>query len=95
MSIKLKDDTIVACGNSDISKCTYSALATAMPAVVSVALTDSATITFTGTDFFTTGYTASASFNMILADEVTITDATTAVAKWNKGVPVVSTDSIP
>lgn len=66
-----------------------------MPAVASVALTDSATITFTGTNYFTTGYKASASFNSIWADEVTITDATTVVAKWNKGVPTVTAESVP
>jgi hypothetical protein len=66
-----------------------------MPAVTSVALTDSATITFTGTNFFTSGYTASASFNSIWADEVTVSDANTAVAKWNKGVPVITAESAP
>jgi hypothetical protein len=66
-----------------------------MPAVVSVALTDSATITFTGTNFFTIGYAPSASFNSIWADEVTVTDANTAVAKWNKGVPVITSTAAP
>ena len=66
-----------------------------MPAVTAVALTDSATITFTGTGFFTTGYDGSASFNGIWADTVTITDATTVVAKWNKGVPTVAADAAP
>ena len=66
-----------------------------MPAVTAVTLTDSATITFTGTNFFTTGYIAKASFNSLWADEVLVTDATTVVAKWNKGVPVVSGEAIP
>ena len=66
-----------------------------MPAVTGVALTDSATITFTGTNFFTSGYTAQASFNAIWADAVTITDANTVVAKWNKGVPAVSAETTP
>lgn len=66
-----------------------------MPAVTAAVLTDSATITFTGTNFFTTGYEAKASFNSLLADIVTVTDATTVVAKWNKGVPVVSGETVP
>ena len=59
MSIKLGDNTIIPCGNSDALKCEYKQEVSAgMPAVVSVTLTDSATITFSGTDFFVTGYTA-------------------------------------
>ena len=66
-----------------------------MPSVVSVAITDSSTITFTGINFFTTGYAPSASFNSIWADEVIVTDSTTAVAKWNKGVPININVSTP
>jgi len=66
-----------------------------MPAVTAVALTDSATITFTGTSFFTSGYTAQASFNGIWADTVTITDDKSVVAKWNKGVPAVVAETVP
>jgi hypothetical protein len=66
-----------------------------MPAVTAVVLTDSATITFTGTGFFATGYDGSASFNGIWADTVTITDATTVVAKWTKGVPTIAAEAAP
>ena len=66
-----------------------------MPVVSSAVLTDSATITFTGINFFTEGYTAQASFNAIWADDVSITDATTVVAKWNKGVPTVGNEMGP
>ena len=76
MSIKLGDNSLISCGNSDVTKCEYKQIISdSMPAVVSVALTDSATITYSGTNFFTVGFDASASFNSIWADEVTITDA--------------------
>jgi len=66
-----------------------------MPVVTSVALTDSATITYTGMNFFTSEYTAHASFNSIWADSVTISDDKIVVAKWNKGVPAVSIETVP
>ena len=66
-----------------------------MPAVTAAVLTDSATITFTGNNFLMTGYDAKASFNSLWADEVTVIDATSAIAKWNKGVPVVSSETVP
>jgi hypothetical protein len=66
-----------------------------MPVVEKVILTDSATITFTGKNFFTTGYTGKARFNGIVADELTVKDGTTAVAKWNKGIPVTTAVSVP
>ena len=95
MSIKMGDNTVIGCGNSDATKCHYSQVAATMPAVTAVALTDSATITFTGTDFFTAGYTAQASFNGIWADSVVVSDDKTAVAKWNKGVPAVTAEVAP
>jgi len=66
-----------------------------MPLVEKVELTDSATITFTGKNFFTTGFTGKARFNGIQADELTVVDATKAVAKWNKGVPVTTSAKVP
>lgn len=66
-----------------------------MPTVELVTLTDSATVTFTGKGFFTIGYKGAAQFNGIDADEVTISNANTAVAKWNKGVPVVAAATAP
>jgi len=66
-----------------------------MPIVDSVVLTDSATITFTGQNFFTSGYTPKAQFNGVDADEVTIDSVTTVTAKWNKGVPTTGAATAP
>ena len=49
MKLKLSDGTLISCGNSDALKCQYQQVPSEnMPVVDSVALTDSATITFTG-----------------------------------------------
>ena len=47
-----------------------------MPVVSAISNSPSNTIVFTGTDFFTSGYTAHASFDGVKADTVTIDSAT-------------------
>ena len=47
-----------------------------MPVATSVVITDANTLTFTGTNFFTSGYTGQSTFGGVTADSVAITSAT-------------------
>lgn len=47
-----------ACANTDTTKCNYEQTAAGFPEVTAVSKADDSTISFTGTGFFTTGYTA-------------------------------------
>jgi hypothetical protein len=58
-------------------------------------LTDLSTITFTGTGFYTSGYTALSSYSGIDADTVTVVSANEVKAVWNLGVPVQAADTKP
>jgi hypothetical protein len=51
-------------------------------------LTDKNTITFTGTDFYTSDAVASAQFFNVNADTITVVSATEVNAIWNLGVPI-------
>jgi len=51
------------------------------------------TLVFTGLNFFTSGYSAKASFMGIEADSVTIDSETQVTATWSLGVPTTSSDS--
>jgi len=50
---------------------------------------------YTGTDFYTAGYTAAASLAGVVADTVTVDSATQATATWTLGVPAVNTATKP
>lgn len=52
-------------------------------------------ITFTGSNFPTSGYNAKAKFSGVEADIITVSSATTAVATWNLGVPITNTAAVP
>jgi len=47
----------------------------------------------TGTDFFTSGYYANASFATIRADTVTVDSPTQVTAAWSKGLPPMDSDT--
>lgn len=66
-----------------------------MPEVTAVEIKDAGSIEFTGTNFQPTGYTANATFGGVYADSVAVSSATTSVATWNKGVPVVMNATTP
>ena len=51
------------------------------------------TLVFTGSNFFTSDYSAGASFMAVEADSVTIDSDTQATATWSLGVPTTSSDS--
>jgi len=50
------------------------------------------TIVFTGVNFYDTLYTATAFYNDMAADSVSITSTTEAIATFNKGVPISGED---
>lgn len=50
---------------------------------------------FTGSNFFTSGYTANASYGGIFADQVSIDSATQATATWNLGFPPLGNATVP
>ena len=83
--------TPYACASTDTTKCAYtqSQASTAFPAITSVAKGSDTTIVFTGTQFYTIGYDATASFMGVSADSVTV-DGETATATWALGVPTTS-----
>lgn len=60
-----------------------------------LANTVSNTIVFSGTNFFTSGYTGHASYSGVEADVVTIDSATQATAVWTLGLPPTGADEIP
>ena len=51
------------------------------------------TLVFTGSNFFTSDYTAGADFMDVEADSVTIDSDTQVTATWSLGVPTTSSDS--
>jgi hypothetical protein len=51
------------------------------------------TLVFTGLNFFTSDYSAAATFMDVEADSVTIDSDTQVTATWSKGVPTTSSDS--
>jgi hypothetical protein len=92
ISVKI-NSTITSCSNSDTSKCAYST-STSMP-IVSSAVISTDTITFTGTNFMTSGYTIVGSYNGVASTTGTVTSSTSASVTFAKGVPVSSTALIP
>lgn len=85
------------CTTNSTGACNFTqADGAAFPAVGSTGLVKtSKTIAFTGTDFYTTGYTANASFAGIKADSVVVASATSATATWNRGVPLAAAATAP
>ena len=65
-----------------------------MPNVTSSSVVSN-NISFTGTNFFTSGYTPFANYAGVNADTVTINSATDAVATFNYGVPYNGLGSNP
>ena len=58
-----------------------------MPAVSTVVLTNDKTVTFTGTDFFSSGYTARVDLASVTATSVVTSSSSSIAATWDKGVP--------
>jgi hypothetical protein len=66
-----------------------------MPVISNATIASASNIQITGTDFFETGYQTFVEFGGVKADNVTIESATSIVAKWIKGVPVVVNATAP
>lgn len=60
------------------------------PTVSAVSIVSSIYISFTGTNFITSGFTGKARFGGVYADSVTINSASDCVATFSKGVPYIS-----
>jgi len=79
------------CAATDTTRCAYTQTAGgSFPAITSVAKGSGTTVVFTGTGFYTVGYTASASFMGVAATSVTADSATQATATWALGVPTTT-----
>lgn len=65
------------------------------PVVTSLLNPVSNKISFVGTNFFTTGYLANASYGGAFADQVTIDSATQVTATWTYGLPPLNVDEVP
>jgi len=77
------------------SACNYEQAEGGAFPVVSSAVISGTTIVFTGSDFYTSGYTASASFNGVSSDTTEINSATQVTATWTSGVPIVAAATQP
>jgi len=66
-----------------------------MPVISNATISSANSITFTGTDFFETEYATTVEFGGVKADNVTVESATSIIAKWTKGVPVVANATAP
>ena len=67
-----------------------------MPTISAIVLeSDKQTLTFTGTALSVSGYTGKVILNGVAADTVTISSSTSATSVWTKGVPVLTTATIP
>ena len=101
IGVTLGDDaTQITCASADTARCSYSQVletrADNWPLTTLVEKTSDTVITFTGTLFYTMGYTYKAAYYGIEADSVEVTSATSATATWNRGVPTTpSQDSGP
>lgn len=66
-----------------------------MPSVSNVAMTDSNTLTFTGTNFLTSGYDGKVIFAGVKADSVIVASDTSATALFNMGIPLTTVAQAP
>lgn len=94
LKISSGSDTI-ECASGDNSVCIYEQTEGATFPKVTGAATTGSTIVFSGTSFYTSGYSAVAIFNGIKADTVVANSATSVTATWNLGVPIVANASVP
>lgn len=88
-------NTVHACVNTVAAECEFEQRQVGYPNITAVAKT-AGTITFTGTNFFSTGYNVTAKLSGVAADSVQV-DGTglSAVATFNKGVPVTTSPQKP
>jgi hypothetical protein len=84
------------CNNTDMTLCQYQQLETSSFPVVSSLLNPvSNEVRFIGTNFYTAGYLANASYGGAYADQVTIDSATQVTAIWTYGLPPLGAEEVP
>ena len=87
-ALKLKTSKAsTACANSVVTACDFEQLTAGSPTVSGVTVATSTTVAVVGTNFPTSGYTASVTFKGVESTSATITDATTITATFVNGVP--------
>jgi len=92
VDIKLKHgENTYDCSNADTTKCQYKQdnAEDTWPRITSLTKTDT-TLVFTGVNFYTAGYIASASYLKIDATSVVIDSETQATATFEGGVPITT-----
>jgi hypothetical protein len=70
-----------------MTKCQYEQSKTGKFPIVAAVSKSAQTLSFTGSNFFASGYTAVARYCGATADSVSIDSATQVTATWTKGVP--------
>jgi hypothetical protein len=82
-------DSVHDCANNDGTKCQYLQTDSEenYPTVESLTKTDT-TLVMTGSNFYTVGYTVTASYNEIMATSVVVDSETQATATFEGGVPI-------
>jgi len=87
----LTGETLDCIGGNSSAACLYKQVASSnFPEVSSISNAVSNKIVFTGTNFFTSGYTGNASYGGVIADSITIDSATQVTATWTYGLPPIS-----
>jgi hypothetical protein len=79
------------CASEDASRCQYTQTneEKTFPKIESLTKTDT-TLVMTGENFYTVGYTVTASYKNIAASSVVVNSETEAVATFEGGVPIWS-----
>lgn len=86
VSAKLSSTTYT-CSNTDTTQCQYKQLSTSgFPVVTSVDISTGSMV-FTGTGFYTSTYTANATFCNVYPDTLVVDSPTQVTAKWTLGIP--------
>lgn len=85
-----------SCANTDAVQCQYKQLASGtFPQVTSVTKLSNSQLKIVGTNFFTSGFNASATFLGVDASSVVINSNTEALVNFDKGVPVTASAATP
>jgi len=93
LQIGKRSPKVIACSNTDKTKCQYEQSKTGNFPIVTAVSKSAQTLSFSGSNFFTSSYTAVAKYCGATADSVSIDSATQVTATWTKGVPPCQTSA--
>lgn len=80
---------VVGANKITCATCLYGQLpSNSFPKITAVAKTSATQLTFTGTDFYDSGYDIIAEYMGVKASSIVTKTATEVVAEWNMGIPV-------